>query len=715
MEFMHPGLLAGGLLAGIPVVLHLVMRQRPKPLEFPALRFIKARQSSNKRTLKLRHLILLALRVGAIALLAFAIARPSAKLFGWFGTVEGPISAVLVFDVSPRMSYVQQRQTRLAAAQEFAAQLLDALPPKSEIGVVESASATRVFEADPTIARQRIANLKPAGRGRPLSEACESAAELLKDAQHPRREMYVFTDLSVGAWSGHRAGDWVRRAVDVGVGKIQVIDVGADKPENFALGNVALSDQTTVRNRPLTVTCALSSLGATGKRLVRISTIDRASGRAIERGVQEIDLKADETRDVVFTLGGLDVGVHQGEVRIDEPDNLPEDNVRYFTVSVRSAQKILIAAPDPPAARGAYFTQAVAGRELVVNGIAPYDVTTASYADLASGEWDDFAALVLLDPPVLADPVWQQIEAFARRGGGVAVILGPSAKPDSLNGDVAQSVLAGKVGIQARYPDGDLYLWPDADQHPLLADFKPVKNTTPWQDFPVYRYWKLTPAESTVLVASYNNQAPALVERTIGLGRAVTMTTPVSEPADVRESDRWNYLPNGPEPWPFVVLMNGLLTHLVGREAAVNYLAQETAEVRLEPGKRFETYLITRIGAGAPPLRVAADLRRNLLTVPITDEPGNYRVQAGGTDDGVDRGFSVNLPADVDSLRRLDEPRLKALFGDAPHNVARKFDQVERAVVPEDGGGSELFPLAICIVALVLGCEQVLANRFYRS
>ena len=714
MEFMHPGLLAGGLFAAIPVVLHLVMRQRPKPLEFPALRFVQARRSSNRRTLNLRHLLLLALRVAAVGLLAFALARPSAHLFGWFGSVESPISAVLVFDVSPRMGYVAERKTRLAAAQEFARQLLDALPPKSEIGIVDNAAPSRVFEADPTIARERLANLKIAGRGRPLSEACEGAAELLRSAAHDRKELYVFTDLSVGAWSGHRAGDWVRRAVDAGVAKVQLVDVGAEKPENFSLGNVGLSDQMPVRNRPLIVTCSLSALGTGEKRLVRITTFDRATGAATERGVEELDLAAGETKDLDFTLGGLDVGVHQGEVRIDEPDHLPDDNVRYFTVLVRPAQRILVAAPAPPAARSTYYTQAVAGRELVVNGIAPYDVKTISYEELATAELDGFAAVLLLDPPPLADPVWQQIEGYARSGGGAAVVLGPQAKPEAFNGDAAQSVLAGKLDIQARYPDGDLYLWPDADQHLMTADFKPVKNTTPWPDFPVYRYWKLAPAEGTVLVASYNNEAAALVERPIGLGRAVTMTTPISEPADVRESDRWNFLPIGPEPWPFVVLMNGLTSYLAGREEAVNYLAQETARVRLESGKRFETYLVTRRGFDGPPLRVAADLRRNLLTVPITDEPGNYRVQAGGSEGGVERGFSVNLSADADTLRRLDPERLAALLGDAPHGVSRRFAEVKRESNP-DRRGRELFPLLICLTAVVLGCEQVLANRFYRE
>lgn len=204
------------------------------------------------------------------------------------------------------------------------------------------------------------------------------------------------------------------------------------------------------------------------------------------------------------------------------------------------------------------------------------------------------------------------------------------------------------------------------------------------------------------------------MERVIGLGRAVTMTTPISELSSIRESDRWNLLPIGPQPWPFVVLVNGMTTYLIGRESPVNYLAEQTAVLRLDPTKRFETYLITQSGAEGPPLRITADLERNQLTVPIADAAGNYRVQAGGAEDGVDVGFSVNIPAAGDAIRRVDPKQIETLFKDAPHQITREFAQLKREENP-DRRGRELFPILICVVALVLGAEQVMANRFYRN
>ena len=76
MSFVHPLLLGGLLLVGIPVLIHLIMRQKPKHLLFPAFRFLVRQHRTNQRRLRLRHLLLLALRVLLIAAVCLALAQP---------------------------------------------------------------------------------------------------------------------------------------------------------------------------------------------------------------------------------------------------------------------------------------------------------------------------------------------------------------------------------------------------------------------------------------------------------------------------------------------------------------------------------------------------------------------------------------------------------------------------------------------------------------
>ena len=111
MAFVNASLLFGVVMVGIPIVLHLAMRRKPKLIEFPALQFVRQRRESNQRQLQLKHLLLLLLRVLAILCLAFALARPSVdrnSLGNWL--VVGLLSfVVLMTGLSALAVYVYQR------------------------------------------------------------------------------------------------------------------------------------------------------------------------------------------------------------------------------------------------------------------------------------------------------------------------------------------------------------------------------------------------------------------------------------------------------------------------------------------------------------------------------------------------------------------------------------------------------------------------------
>ena len=60
---MHPILIAGVALVGLPILLHLIMKQEPRRLPFPAFRFLKQKHQTNQRKLRLQQFLLLALRM----------------------------------------------------------------------------------------------------------------------------------------------------------------------------------------------------------------------------------------------------------------------------------------------------------------------------------------------------------------------------------------------------------------------------------------------------------------------------------------------------------------------------------------------------------------------------------------------------------------------------------------------------------------------------
>jgi len=707
---LNPGLLAGAGLAVIPIIIHLVMRQRPKHLEFPALRFIQKRHDTNQRRLRLRQLLLLALRAGAIGLLALALARPTVDAPSVFGKREGPVAAALVFDSQPHMQYRHENRTRLEVARENALWLLARLPEESQVGVLDGSNDAPVFQIDLGAAKQRIQRLEADRTALPVTRVVESACQLLEKSSLPR-ELYVFTDLSRGAWPAaelNRLGQRLKQTRGV---RMQIIDVGVEQPKDFALGEIRLSGQIVARNTPLVVATDVSSTGTGGRKVVESYVIDQL-GRAEKRSEEAVQVESGSSAAVQFALGGLDQGVHQGYLRIVGEDGLAADDTRYFTAVVRSAWKLLVVAPPPVEEQSIYVAEALSPASFRKNGQARFVCTTASYGKLASITLDDYAAVLLLDPPPLADPVWQRLGTYVVGGGGVALVLGEHAQPEGFHSPAAQELLPGTLGLQGRYPDGDLALAPDASDHPLLAKFRPLRGSIPWEAFPVFRYWQFDKlAEGVQTVIPYTNNRPALLEKVVGRGRVLALTTPFSEDPVNASGDRWNLLPTGFEPWPFVMLVNEMTLYLVGGgETQLNYLAGQPVVLHLDGEQRFPTYQVT---TPKDQFLQAPDNSGASLAVPNTESAGNYRVKAGG-EKGVELGFSVNLPPDATRLDRTSEAELREQLEGVKFALARSQDQIDRQI-HDSRVGRELFPLLIAIVAVVLGLEHVLANRFYRQ
>jgi hypothetical protein len=782
MAFINLSLLAGGAFVAIPVVLHLIMRQRPKAFIFPALRFIQQRRIANQRKLQLRHWLLLALRCAAIGLFALALARPSvasgtmsswiaagflgamalvaalASGLGFYrnlskpmaggmavlaaalliaalylggralagrapiiGDQEAPVAAALLIDTSPRMQYRSENRTRLAAAQEMAQWLIRQLPADSELAVVDSRSGSGAFAVDRAAAEKTIERLRPVGTPRPLVESIDNAIQLVKQKAQARKEVYIFTDLTQAAWKPAAGTNLVKLLADNPGVLLYVLDVGAQQPKNFALGQLTLSADVLPAGADLRLETSVAASGVGGERTVelQIEAPDPTlpvirDGQPVlpkseRRGSQTVKLEPGGRQQVQFIASGLPPGVHQGLVRLIGEDGLALDDVRYFSVEVQPAWPVLVVTPQGVSPK--LFVEMLSPFEQRESGRARFACETIDQSRLAEQELADYRAVALLDPQPLTPDLWKKLGEYCQAGGGLAIFLGHNADPPaSFQDPAAAAVLGGKLSRIAR-TGGDIYLSPRSYDHPALAPFRPVAGNVPWDLFPVFYHWNLDNIASTArTIVPYGDGKPALVENRLGRGSAIVMTTPISDPPRPVGRELWNELATGESIWPCVLLVHESMSYLVrSGQTRLNLLAGETAILPNDPAEFPERYqLFTPL---EQPQDVLARDRR--VTVRFTDNPGAYRLrgQKGGP---IVRGFAVNLSGDTSDLSRLPPDALDELLGAKRYQLARSQDELDRAV-GNDRVGSEFYPLLITLVAVALGLEHVLANRFYRK
>jgi Aerotolerance regulator N-terminal len=738
MTFLNVSLLAGSALIAVPIILHLIMRRKPTLFEFPALRFVQKKHDTNQRKLNLRHILLLLLRAGIIAFLAFALARPSVQFGGVLGSQEAPVAAALVFDAAPRMEYLRENQTRLQAAKEIGLWLLAQLPQESEIAVLDTRQGTGSFQADRSAARHGIERIETVPNSQSLIYAVDESLRLLKESSLARKEIYVFTDLSRAAWPVSMASQLQESLKKLpGVG-IYVIDVGVADPVDYALGEPRLSADVLSNRSPLTIQTELAVIGKKGSkkgsgvfssaetpsasilkektpdpflRTVEMYLID-AEGKPQQRGVERAAVAPGEAQQIEFSLASLGLGPHQGFIQIVGQDALAADDKRFFSVEVKPPWRILVAAPKPADSYSLFLTEALAPAVFRLREQARFDCEITDLENLSKKSLSDFAALFLLDPTPLEPAVWQKISDYAADGHGVAIFLGRKAGAiDSFNTPQAQELLPGNLLRQARRPEGDLYLAPRDLQHPILTPFRTQSGSIPWDRVPIFRYWELDKLHPGVgVVLPFSDGCPAVLERTVGSGRVLTITTPISDRAD---ENPWNLLPVSDVLWPFFGLVNGMASYLVGSgNEQLNYFAGQTAVLQLAPDSQRANYLLTGPSDVSVPL--SADLQHHRLVIASTDQPGNYRVRSGGREAGFDRPLSVNLAPEQTQLERLDKTELVQIFAPDKIRIAQTKQQIDRDI-SMGRVGRELFPPLILAVVLFLAMESLLANRFYRS
>ncbi len=728
LTFVSPLILAGIALVAVPIILHLVMRQVPKRLVFPAVRFLRLREQANRRQLRLRHLLLLILRCAAIVLLAAALARPSIKAAGALGSQEAPVAAALIFDTSPRMEYREDNHTRLESAEETGRWLLTQLPRESDVAVLTSEEPTGDFSVDLGAAEQRISKLKTAGSATPLAQAIHRALALLEKKDRLRKEIYIFTDLAAGAWPADPNGQLksvLERAGDIGV---YVIDVGIAEPHDFALGDVKVTPEVAAKSGKVQIATEAIRLGPDEDRQVALYVLDTKTSPPTPhvRDQKMLHWQAGQPQPIEFTLANEELGTHQGFIRIAGEDNLTADDVRYFTFDVRPPFRVLIAAPQPIERYTFFLPEALAPTTARISGRAIFDCETIPLDKLLDKNLEGYTAVCLLDPTPLEPAVWQQLRTYVEGGGGLGIWLGHNAQAnDSFNGPSARALLPGKLDriapsaapiSDAERLKSSLFISPRAEdlQNPIMSAFRPIARSVPWDHFKVWRYWLLGDVDKSAnVVLHFSDGQPAVLETVVGKGHVLTMTTSISDPAS--DPVLWNQLATGFNRWPGWLLTHVMALYLAGSgEERLNYAAGDRAVLRLDPNQPHLNFIVANLQQGEP-ISLTADQKKGSVTVPetATAAPGNFQVQSGGTEGGVRRGFSANIPAAATSLARIEPVELDALLGAGRFRLAHGRQEIDRNV-SAGRVGRELYPLLIFLVALVLGGEHLLANRFYK-
>src|SRR5580765_6894193 len=226
MAFLAPIFLVGAVAAAIPIVLHLLKREPEVHVKFSAVKLLRAAPVEHAQKRHLRELLLLALRVAALLLLAFAFARP---FLNSSASAAASGVTVVALDTSLSMSAPGQFEK----GRQLARQAIDKAGGTTAVMTfADTATVTSQPSTDGRLARAAIDRARPGVSSTSYRNALNAAASLL----HGRHgTIVVVTDLQANGWD---AGDQVALPSSIA---IEIADVGA-APENLAVTSARIVD-----------------------------------------------------------------------------------------------------------------------------------------------------------------------------------------------------------------------------------------------------------------------------------------------------------------------------------------------------------------------------------------------------------------------------------------------------------------------------------------
>ncbi len=333
------------------------------------------------------------------------------------------------------------------------------------------------------------------------------------------------------------------------------------------------------------------------------------------------------------------------------------------------------------------FVEVIAPYEYRMTKRAAYECDTIEPAVIPNQSLDEYAAVVLLDPTPLPSTTWEQLGTYVQEGGQLAIFLGSHAGDGGgFQSAAALALLPGKLGRQYRVSGRDVYLAPHSYDHPILRGFRSMATSVPWDHFPVFRYWNLQQLDPDAqVILRYGSNLPALLERPVGKGTVLTMTTPITEPERPPGRLAWNELA-GPNDWPRFLLLNDLMRYLTRAGAGPLDFQTGQSVVLANPSDQAPSrYLLFLPDGDTQPVQA----RDELLTIQTTDAPGTYRLK-GELSGPVSRGFSVNLPAVASLLERTTKEHLDELLGADRYQLARERQEIQREQGQQRAGASSI-------------------------
>src|SRR6516165_2229792 len=303
MSFLNPFLLFGSVALAIPVLIHLVRREKSEIIPFSSLMFLLKVPKRSIRQQKMKNLLLMALRLLILAFLVGAFARPyltqPAKPVPNANSNRG---TVLMLDNSYSMQYGDNFKKLKTEAQKR----IDSM---AIVAFNESASLLSRPTSDKNALKAVVDSIEPSFAGTRYYEAFTLADRVLGEFAGDQKQFIIISDFQRNGWNRSSRESVI--GADV---KTETVNLAVKDFNNVGIDSVAVEQPISfTRTYNARVIARVHNYSKDKPIVVPvIVTLDDK-----EVGRKQVTVSANSTSVAEFTGIDLKLGFLKGEVKLD--------------------------------------------------------------------------------------------------------------------------------------------------------------------------------------------------------------------------------------------------------------------------------------------------------------------------------------------------------------------------------------------------------------
>ncbi len=549
-SFFNPFLLWGAGLASVPLIIHILNKRRFKRIRWAAIEFLLRAEKETRRRMRFEQLLLLLLRMGLVALLAFLLARPMASSEDLLGLGRRSVHHVIILDDSGSLGERSGVGTVFDAARKKVLEISDQIGKTrggDYLTLWRSSSTKPDLSARPVTVNLRSDLNEVLGSARPTPDRFEPVA-LLEGLRRidkalgekaSRLSLYLISDFRRSDFMG--ADGRIKQNLLKG---LRGLRGGTGRMFFFPATKSGVSNLGITRIQPLQ---ARSIQKIPSRFEVEVFNFSKDASAKIPLGFQvdggaritrQLDsIPPNSSKVMAFTVDFASAGSHV--VQADLPmDRFALDNRKALAVEVQDAAQVLLVDGDPgervELSETFYLASALDPSE---DGASGFSVTRTDEYDFPQKKLKLFDLVVLANLGRIPEKDVQRLEAWVKAGGGLLIFSGDQVSVNSYKSLLWKDG-KGLLPAPLEQVDGDMAkpLSPviTKGEHPLFRGMKEVLSKL-LSLVSVGRYHELErdskgkailgEGTQVLLRLGDENGPPLLLEKKFGKGSVSMMTT----------------------------------------------------------------------------------------------------------------------------------------------------------------------------------------------